>query len=435
VILSHAIDRPALPPDIAKRFGFADYMQEAGFGAGAIALLVPLLRAYPDHLPGRILLAIALADIGSTGAAIEVLRGVVELAPDEPAGWTNLGMLLKIEGEFGEAAGACDRAVALRPDVPQIRLNRGIALLRAGRLREGWPDYEARLSQAPHPALPAEARLPPLSEIGDGAGRTVLLIHEQGFGDTLQMVRYAPLLAARGFRVVVWAPAPLVPLLRRAEGVAEVLAPGAPAPPFDFHCPFFSLPLAFATTLESIPAAIPYITADPVLTAGWGDRLADREGLRVGLVWAGQGRPWLPGFEKLDRRRSMRLADLAPLGEVPGISLVSLQMGDAADAMRAAPPVPPLYDAMQGAADFGDTAAIVANLDVVVSVDTSVVHLAGALGKKVMLLDRYDNCWRWLAGREDSPWYPSLRIFRQARIGDWAPVVERVAAALRDMAA
>jgi hypothetical protein len=178
---------------------------------------------------------------------------------------------------------------------------------------------------------------------------------------------------------------------------------------------------------------VPYLRADPVLASAWAARLPRDGGLRVGLCWAGQARPWLDGFLALDHRRSTDLATLAPLAAVPGVRLVSLQKGAAAEQVRAAGF--DLLDPMAEVADFADTAALVANLDLVISVDTSVVHLAGAMGKPVFLLDRYDNCWRWLSGREDSPWYPTLRIFRQRRSGEWGPVIERVATALAAMAA
>ena len=178
---------------------------------------------------------------------------------------------------------------------------------------------------------------------------------------------------------------------------------------------------------------MPYLAATPDGAAAWAPLLPER-GLRVGLAWAGQARPWLPGFSALDRRRSIDPAELAPLGGLAGVSLVSLQKRPATVAAEPLLPGIALTDPMPGVADFADTAAIIAGLDVVVSVDTAVAHLAGALGKRVFLLDRYDNCWRWLAGRDDSPWYPALRIFRQPRPGDWATPVARVAAELRRLA-
>ena len=253
-----------------------------------------------------------------------------------------------------------------------------------------------------------------------------MVLQEEGLGDTLQFLRYLPLLARRGARVVAVVPPALTRLMRTVPGVAEVPDGDAPVPRFDFHCSFNGLPRAFETTLETIPCEVPYLAADPALVRQWRERLPAGDALRVGLCWAGQARPWLAGFVGLDRRRSTDLATLAPLAAVPGVRFISLQKGPAASDAAGFD----LLDIMDEVRDFADTAAIVANLDLVISVDTSVVHLAGAMGKPVFLLDRYDNCWRWLSGREDSPWYPSLRIFRQQHSGEWAPVIARVATAL-----
>jgi hypothetical protein len=288
------------------------------------------------------------------------------------------------------------------------------------------------LAEPGRSVLPAEKLLPPLSRVPDLSGRTVLVVQEEGLGDTLQFMRYLPLLALRGARVAVAVPPALTRLLRRVPGVADVPAGDAPVPQHDFHCSFNGLPRAFETTLETIPRVVPYVAADPALVRHWAARMPTGDALRVGLCWAGQARPWLTGFVGLDQRRSTCLATLAPLAAVPGTRFVNLQKGPAAAEIGTAGV--DLLDVMDEVRDFADTAAIVANLDLVISVDTSVVHLAGAMGTPVFLLDRYDNCWRWLSGRDDSPWYPSLRIFRQQRSGDWAQVIARVATALAEAA-
>jgi hypothetical protein len=221
---------------------------------------------------------------------------------------------------------------------------------------------------------------------------------------------------------VLEAQRPLLPLLTGLPGVEAVVAHGDPLPAFDLHCPMLTLPLLLDTRLESIPGTTPYLAADPAHVAAWRSRLDDIPGLRVGLVWAGN-----PAMAA-DRRRSVALDRLAPLATVPGVTFVSLQKGPATkqtppDGMR-------LLDWTEELKDFGDTAALIEALDLVVSVDTSVVHLAGALGKKVWLLNRFDACWRWLRGREDSPWYPNLQQFRQTEAGGWEAVVTRIRAAL-----
>ena len=426
--------RRVAPGDAALALAYADFLRDAARPAAAAAVLRDLVRRAPRLAAGHKLFGMALLDLGEVAAAIAALRRATALDPDDAAAWSNLGMALKVEGRFAASFAAHDRAVALTPDDPQIRLNRAAARLRAGDFAGAWPDYEYRLRIGGRPALPAATLLPALDTLPGLAGRTVLAWHEEGFGDTLQFARYLPLLAGRGARVLAYVPHALARLFATLEGVAAVLTPPAPTPAHDWHCPFFSLPRAFATEVATIPAAIPYFRADPDEAAAWAGRLPT-EGLRIGLVWAGQARPWLPGFSTLDASRSMALAALAPLAAVPGVRLVSLQKGTPAAEARDLPDGAILTEPIERAADFAATAAIVANLDAVVSVDTAVAHLAGALGKPVFLLDRYDNCWRWLAGRDDSPWYPTLRIVRQTRMGDWAPVVDRVAAALATLAA
>ncbi len=231
--------------------------------------------------------------------------------------------------------------------------------------------------------------------------------------------------------MVLAVPQELERLAGGIAGVAELNVFGSPLLSFGYHCPVFSLPRAFGTTMETIPGETPYLSVDPVLIASW-ERGLPSGCLRVGLVWAGQARPWLPGFSTLDGRRSAGLAAFAPLAGVPGVRFISLQKGPAA--AEPAPTGLVIHDPMPEVGDFADTAAIVAGLDLVVSVDTAVVHLAGALGKPVFLLDRYDNCWRWFSGRDDSPWYPGLRIFRQERLGDWTTPMRRATEALRGMA-
>ncbi len=424
----------ALAPDDPKLgYAYAAFLLDGGNPAPAASVLRAVLASAPGFGPAHNVYGMALFDLGDIAGAIASFRRATALDPGEGAPWANLGMALKTEGLFDAAIAACDRAVACAPDDAQIRLNRAVALLRAGRMTEAWPDYEQRLALGGGPRLPPATLLPAVAGL-DLTGRTVLVWHEEGFGDTLHFARYVPLLAARGARVVAWVPAELSRLFASLDGVAEIVSGPAAVPAFDWHCPFFSLPRAFATTLDTVPGTIPYLHADPALAAAWAARMPGDCALRVGLVWAGQARPWVPSFTMLDRRRSTSLATLAPLGAVAGARFVSLQKGPAAAEARV-PGGLVMDDPIADAADFADTAAIIANLDVVVSVDTAVAHLAGAMGTPVLLLDRYDSCWRWLCGREDSPWYPTLRILRQPSSGDWAPVVQRAAGMLAAMAA
>ena len=410
-----------LSPDHAPlRRGLVHHLlATTGAAAAAAAFGPPGSGAADQHLAGLI-----AAESGALRAAIGHFRAAVAADPGPPAGWSNLGIMLKIVGQHDEAAAAHDQAVARAPQDAQLRVNRAVALLHAGRWAEAWHDYEWRLRLPGHTTLPLDRLLPALPDAGDLTGRTVLLTHEEGYGDTLQFLRYAPLLQALGARVLLSVPPNLA---RLAAQIAPVVPAGAA---YDFHCPFFSLPRVFATTPDTIPAPIPYLRAAPGAVVAWRARLAALgPGPRIGLVWAGQARPWLPGFATLNARRSARLADFAPLAKIPAV-FVSLQAGPEAAQAATPPPGLRLFDPMAEVADFADTAAIVAALDRVISVDTAMVHLAGALGQPSFLLDRLDHCWRWLPGRTDSPWYPGLRIFRQTVLGDWTEPMQAVAAAL-----
>jgi tetratricopeptide (TPR) repeat protein len=416
------------PDDLRLCYAFAGFLRETGEAAEAVSVLAPVLRAHPDSAEAHDQMGLALAEAGRFADAIGQFRQSIASDPAQATFWANLGMMLKVEGQFDAALDAYDAALARAPGNRQIRVNRAVTRLHAGRFAEAWQDEDWVLAEPGRSILPAEQLLPPLSRLPDMTGRTVLVVQEEGLGDTLQFVRFIPLLAQRGARVVVVVPPTLTRLMRTVPAVTDVPDGDAPVPRYDFHCSFNGLPRAFEITLETIPCDVPYLTADPALARQWAERLPAGDTLRVGLCWAGQARPWLTGFVGLDRRRSTSLATLTPLAAVPAVRFVSLQKGPAA--AEACAEGFDLLDMMDEVHDFADTAAIVANLDLVISVDTSVVHLAGALGKPVFMLDRYDNCWRWLSGREDSPWYPSLRIFRQRRSGDWTPVIARVAKAL-----
>ena len=421
------------PEDFRLRQAFATFLMEGGEGQAAVAVLREGLALHPRSAPAQHGMGLALAELGQNEQAIWHFQRAVALDPGLAPSWANLGLLLKVERQFDRSLAAYARAIAEAPNDAQIRVNRAVALLQAGRWEEAWPEYEWRLRVKGAVSLPVEFLLPALREAGDLAGRTILLTHEEGFGDTIQFLRFAPLLAERGARVLAWVPAPLVRLVRSVLGADAVFTGDGTPPQFDFHCPFVSLPRAFESTPATVPARS-YLSADPMLASAWARQLPSGKML-VGLAWAGQARPWLPGFSTVDRRRSAGLAAFLPLAAVPGVHFVSLQKGPAQEQVQFAPGGMALCDPMAGAQDFADTAAIIANLDLVVSVDTAVVHLAGALGKPVFLIDRYDNCWRWLSGRASSPWYPNLTIFRQETLGDWSVPMGRAAAALQAMAA
>ena len=403
------------------------------------------LRLWPDHPGAQLNLAVALQSRGRLEEAEACYREALRRGADPAQTYNNLSVVLRELGRTVESEASCREALRLRPDLADAQVNLAMVLLLTGRWPEAWPYYEARWRVGDL----AASRRPFEQPLWTGAqritGRTVLLHAEQGFGDTLQFCRYAPLLAALGARVVLEVGPPLARLMARLDGVAQVVAQGDPLPSFDLHCPLMSLPRAFATTPDTVPGTTPYLSAEPAQQAMWRDALAPLRGRRVGLVWAGSARAWLPHASALNRRRSMRLADMAPLAAVPGCSFVSLQLGPmAAQLNQGAINDPPaglvVHDVAEYLHDFTDTAALVANLDLVIAVDTAVAHLAGALGRPVWLLNRFDTCWRWLLGRDDSPWYPSLRLFRQPGPGDpgqrdpgrgeWASVMQHVVEAL-----
>jgi len=412
--------------DTRLRLAFAEFLLDNDDPDQAQTVLEPA----PNTTAAHHLRGLACAERGRFAEAIGSFRAAVSLDPNAAASWSNLGMVLKIEQRFDDAMRAHDRAVTLAPDNARFKVNRAVALLQMGDWQRAWMDYEARLDLAEGLVVDRLRLLPALRPGDSLKGVTVLALHEDGFGDTLNFCRYLPMLAERGARVIACVPSALLRLISSLPGVSEVVTQLRFAPRHDFVCPMFSLPRVLGTTPQTVPPVVaPRI--DPQSVVRFGRRLPVN-GLLTGLVWAGQARPTVPGFRTLDRRRSAGLGAFAPLAGIQGVRLVSLQAGP--PAREARPPGMVMTNPIPEVRDFADTAAIIANLDVVVSVDTSVAHLAGLMGKPVFLLDRYDGCWRWLSGRRDSPWYPHLTIFRQPQPGDWASAMAEVAASLQVMA-
>jgi len=342
-------------------------------------------------------------------------KRALALEPRNPEAWCNLGSVLDLQGRMPESEAAYDHALELKPDFGVALFNRSLLYLRTGNFVHGWPGYEHRYSlhrrrEFVQPQWHGE----PLN------GARILLYAEQGLGDALQFMRYIPLVKAAGGTVVLEVQPQLRRLALQLPGVAELTCTGQP-PPFDWHCSLLSLPLAFGTALDTIPGQTPYLPVPPEAAkkaAGfpWPDK-----GLRVGIVWA--GRP-----EHLrDRFRSIPLPLLTPLFGLEGVQFFSLQLGPAAADLPVSKGVTDLSEEIQ---DLADTAALVGHLDLVITVDTAVAHLAGALDKPVWVMLPFVADWRWLLNREDSPWYPSMRLFRQSTLGDWRPVVEKVRGAL-----
>ena len=418
------------PDEPISHFNLGLALSEQGCPEQAAVSYRRTIALRPDHADAFNNLGVALGEQGRPDEAVLCYRRVLELRADSADAHNSLGGGLTRLGLWNEAAGCFRHALLLRPDFADAHTNLAMALLALGDMPAGWREYEWRWQTPPMAGSRRDFAQPQWR--GGAADGSTLLIHaEQGFGDTLQFCRYAALAADRGLRVILEVQKPLVRLLSFLPGIERVMARGEKLPPFDLHCPMLSMPAALETTIATIPGAASYLRADPAQVAVWQARLrvTAGHGPRVGLVWAGNPRPHIPALTATDRRRSLAPDRLAPLFDVPGVHFVSLQRDG-----PAAPDGFPLIDFMAEMVDFADTAALIANLDLVISVDTAVAHLAAALGKPVWLLDRFDSCWRWLTGRRDSPWYPTLRLYRQPAPGDWDPVLAEVARDLRALA-
>jgi Tfp pilus assembly protein PilF len=365
-----------------------------------------------------------LEDLDRKDEAMTCYAQAARYKDDAAEPYNNLGTLFAERGEIDRAMGCFRRAMEIDPNFGEPQMNLGMCLMLRGRFEEGTRVYERRWHTRKLPLRPRPFEQP--QWVGqDLRGRTLLIHAEQGMGDSFQFIRYAPLAAERGARVVVEMQPELVDLVRAMPSVADAVVVGDPLPAFDWHSPTMSLPLAFGTTLRSIPARVPYLAAPADAVARWAARL-DQEGpgLRIGIAWA--GRP----THKNDRNRSTTLAAFAPLA-APDRLFVALQKGPAAAQADNPPAGMRVLKLDPEISDFSDTAAIMANLDLVISVDTAIVHLAGALARPVWVMLPYPPEWRWLEGRQDSPWYPTMRLFRQGpERGGYGPIFTEIAAAL-----
>lgn len=413
------------PRSGAVHANLAFLKERAGALDAAEALYRQAIALLPDDAQLYMNLGMLLLKLKRFGEAEEVSRLAAYLAPQSPAAWSNLGVLLACMQRDAEAEQCYKTALQREPGHARAQFNLAYVLLRQGRLREGFPLLQARW-QFDHLA---NAFTCPRWHGEALHGKSIVIGCEAGQGDMIQFCRYTALLRARGAaRIDLVCHPGLVALLATLPGVGRVFSFRESLPDGGWDCwtlPM-SLPAIFATTLETIPAPIPYLTPDPARVREWAACLPAR-GLRVGLAWRGN-----PAFENDAERSLPHLSVLAPLAGVKGVCFVSLQQGPGHD--DAPPPAMELYLAGPSLRDFADTAALIANLDLVISVDTAVAHLAGALGTPCwLLLPDYRADWRWLTQRSDTPWYPgTMRLFRQPRGGGWASVAEELATALRE---
>ncbi len=379
---------------------------------------------------------IALTAAGRVSEALESFIRASVLSGMSADNQTNMGIVLKILGRHREAAASFGRALTLAPDDPSAKFALAFLHLTLGEFALGWPLYEARFDV---PALNNPARhfgAPRWNGTQSLAGKTILIHAEQGLGDVLQFCRYLLLLAAQGVSVVFEVMPSLKALLRSLPATIQLVGRGEPLPPVDYYCPLLSLPLAFKTRLDTIPVQVPYLRAEPQRTARWRQRLQALPGLRVGIAWQGN-----LAVERLiwARGRSIPLAALEPLARLPDVRLVSLQKGPALEQLHEVGFADRIVDLSAdldcGPDAFVDTAAVMATLDLVISSDTSVAHLAGALGRPVWTALAASPEWRWGLERRDSPWYPTMRLFRQTTDGDWNTVVAAIAEALQNFSA
>jgi tetratricopeptide (TPR) repeat protein len=388
------------------------------------------LRLEPNDPSIHNNLGIALRHQGHYPAALASFREALRLRPNYAEASNNQAATLRDQGHFAEALAALEEVLGGKPDYADAHWNRALTWLLLGNFEQGWTEYEWRWQR--RSPMPRSFSQP----CWDGAslvGRTILLHAEQGLGDTLQFIRYAPLVKQRGGAVIVECQPPLLGVLAGCPGIDRLVAQGTPLPHFDVHMALLSLPRIFQTTLDSVPANVPYLHADEDLVMRWSRELSANTAFRIGIAW--QGSPKYSG----DRQRSFALSQFAPLARVPGVQLLSLQKGLGTQQLAqvadrfAVTDLASRLDETSG--PFMDTAAVMKSLDLVITCDSVLGHLAGALGVPAWVALPFVPDWRWLLDREDSPWYPTLRLFRQTRLDDWEGVFLRMAAALSELLA
>lgn len=396
----------------------ANALREKGLLDEAIACYLKAVELAPNLADAFNNLGVAYQEKGQMDKALASYQKALLLNPTYADAYNNLGFTLQEKGQLNRAISCYKKALQLNPSLAAAHGHMALALLLRGDYEQGLKEYEWRWKTKYSCAREFSQ---PLWDGSDVKGLTILLHAEQGMGDTIQFIRFVPFVAERGARIIVECHKELTSLLKNIAGTGQIIAFGEQLPAFDLHCPLLSLPLLFGTTLETVPAKIPYIEANPVLVQKWANKVqSDNANKRIGLVWAGSPR------YKENRNRSLSLNTFSSLSQIENITFYSLQKGEAAKQAENPPGGMHFIDLTKDINDFTDTAALIENLDLVISVDTAVTHLSGAMGKPVWTLIPFSPDWRWLLNREDSPWYPTMRLFRQPEIGDWESVIIKV---------
>ena len=420
----------SLKPDYAEAYNLMGFsLEQQGRHTEAIENYRHAIRVKPDFAEAYYNLANTLQDGAKFTEAIANFEQAIRLKPDFVEAYYNLAKTLQNENRCDEAIENYRQSIRLRPDLVAAQWHLSRVLLLSGRFEEGWSGYgwwRSKLNPVPYPHCLEK----PYWDGSSFTGKRLFVHYEQGLGDNIQFIRYLPMVKARGGTVIFEASKPMLELLRGFAGIDELVEASfgkKPAVEFDLHTPLLGLPRIFETTLETIPADVPYLHADPVKVEYWKNRLPEG-GFKVGIVWAG-----LP-LHGNDHNRSCHLRHFSPLAQIPGVHLYSLQKGRATGQISELSGTMAVKNLGSDFEDFADTAAAIENLDLVISVDTSVLHLAGAMGKPVWALLPFSPDWRWMLDRRDSPWYPTMKLFRQKNRGQWEPVFKSVAEELRIMA-
>jgi tetratricopeptide (TPR) repeat protein len=433
--ISHYRTATDVMPDLAEAHcNLANALRQRGDETGALASVKRAIELKPEMPEAHNVLGCIWQDRRRPADALAEFVKAAQVRPDYGEALNNAGSVLEQLGRWAEAARFYQNAISSRPEEPRFHHNLALNLLMRGEYAAGWAEHEWRRREPTNPAGRNFGK--PEWDGSPIPGKTLLIHTEQGLGDSIQFARYIALAHQQAVaggdpsavKIIVETRAPLVPLFASGiGGLSAVITQGQPLPAFDLHLPLFTAPMRFATRVDNVPNQVPYISADPARAGAWAAKMPKSEGkLRIGLAWAGNPR------HRNDRIRSCPPSQLEPLASVGGALFFSLQKRDPTQQqLQGSPPAAlNIIDLTADLSDFADTAALIANLDLVISVDTAVAHLAGAMGKPVFVMIPSHPDWRWLLDREDSPWYPTMRLFRQPAVGDWASVVGRVREAM-----